>query len=99
MNKLGHTYYDGENAKLLGLVRSAKRAIKLFENAVELGDTTAMYNLGNCCAKGDGVKLNLKKAMHFYRMSGDRGDAVSQNALGARLFAQDNFEEAFRGEL
>jgi TPR repeat protein len=96
MNKLGLLYFDAEKARLLGLVRSAKRAIKLWENAVELGDTTALYNLGNCCANGDGVKLNLKKAMNFYRMASDRGDPVSQNALGVRLFAQDNFEEAFR---
>ena len=96
MTNFGHIYFAGEKAKVLGLVRSAKRANKLWENAVELGDLAAMRNLGASYAKGDGVKMNVKKAMHFYRMASDRGDAFSQNDLGSMLAARGNFKEALR---
>jgi hypothetical protein len=96
MNELGEAYVDRKFAKSLRLVLSAKRAVKLWEKAAQLGNAEAMYNLAFSFEKGRGVKLNLKKAMHFYRMSADMGDAVSQKRLGVLLCNLKNFEEGFR---
>ena len=101
MNELGEVYCDGKQAKKLGLVKSAKRARALWEKATELGEVEAMYNMGRFYDEGPigvnpvGVKLNKKKAMHFYRMAADLGHAVSQNWLGIKLITVD-WEEAFR---
>ncbi|KAH8097909.1 hypothetical protein JL720_828 [Aureococcus anophagefferens] len=96
MNELGEAYVDRKCAKSFRLVLSAKRAVKLWEKAAQLGNAEAMYNLAFSFEKGRGVKLNLKKAMHFYRMSADMGDAVSQKRLGVLLCNLKNFEERFR---
>ena len=96
MSELGETYADRKAAKVFGLVRSEKRAVKLWEKAAQLGSAEAMYSLARSYAKGLGVRLNKKKAMHFYRMSADMGDAVSQNRLATMLCDLKNFEEGFR---
>ena len=76
-----------------GLVKSDKKAAKIWKRAVELGDVRAMVFLGEVYKTGSGVKLDKKKAERLYRMAADRGDAVAQNNLGALL---DSEEEAFR---
>ena len=96
MNELGEAYVDRKCAKSFRLVLSAKRAVKLWEKAAQLGNAEAMYNLGKSFQYGRGVKLNLKKAMNFYRMASDRGDPVSQKRLGTMLCGLKNFEEGFR---
>lgn len=50
-----------------------------------LGNVDAMTHLGNLYERGDGVKLDEKKAMQLYRMAADRGDADGQNFLGIML--------------
>ena len=45
---LGSAYHHG----LYGLVKSAKKAAKIYRRAVELGDVDAMVFLGKCTARG-----------------------------------------------
>ncbi|EGB11222.1 hypothetical protein AURANDRAFT_21499, partial [Aureococcus anophagefferens] len=89
---LGNAYRGGQ----LGLVKSDKKAAKLWKRAVELGDVRAMNNLGRLYEHGSGVKLDKKKAARLYRAAADRGDAVAQNNLGLFLDSEGKFEEAFR---
>lgn len=89
---LGQAYLGGH----YGLVKSAKKAAKIFKRAVELGNTQAMCYLGYLHQHGNGVKSNLKKAAQLYRMAADRGHAVSQFNLA--LFAEEagDLDEARR---
>ncbi|EGB07290.1 hypothetical protein AURANDRAFT_64980 [Aureococcus anophagefferens] len=80
----------------LGLVKSDKKAAKIWKRAVALGDVEAMNNLGTLYDNGSGVKLDKKKAERLYRAAADRGDAFAQNNLGALLDTEKKFEEAFR---
>ena len=66
----------------LGLVPSHKKAARLYQRAVELGDVMAMYNLAIVYDEGQGVKLDKKKAVKYYRMAADRGYAGAQYNLG-----------------
>ena len=74
----------------------------IVEKATELGEVEAMYNMGRFYDEGPigvnpvGVKLNKKKAMHFYRMAADRGCALSQTCLAEMLCESGNIKEAFR---
>jgi TPR repeat protein len=83
INFLGVSYRDG----LVGLVKSAKKAAKLFKRAVELGNLDALSNLGHLYAQGDrhGVKKDNKKAMQLFRMAADRGCAEAQAKVAAGL--------------
>jgi len=89
---LGNAYRHGE----LGLVKSDKKAAKIFRRAVELGDVLAMRNLGTCYYTGSGVKLDKKKAERLFRMAADRGDSVAQCNVGKFLDSEEKHEEAFR---
>tara|TARA_B100000482_G_scaffold180855_1_gene153651 strand:- start:57 stop:539 length:483 start_codon:yes stop_codon:yes gene_type:complete len=89
---LGNAYHGGT----LGLVKSDKKAAKIWKRAVELGDVDAMINLGTLYVTGSGVKLDKKKAERLFRMAADRGKATAQYNLGVSLESEQRFEEAFR---
>jgi hypothetical protein len=89
---LGHTYSRGN----YGLVKSDKKAAKIYWRAVELGDVDAMVVLGALHENGSGVKLDKKKAERLFRMAADRGDATAQTCLGSLLHSEKKFEEAVR---
>jgi hypothetical protein len=89
---LGDTYCSG----LLGLVKSDKKAAKIYRRAVELGNVDAMVFLGVSYQNGSGVKLDKKKAARLFRAAADRGDATAQNISGTILRYEERFEEAFR---
>jgi TPR repeat protein len=89
---LGEAYACG----YYGLVKSDKKAAKIYRRAVELGDVDAMVYLGQLHQRGSGVKLDKKKAERLYRMAADRGDAVAQNNMGFLLDAEKKFDEPFR---
>jgi len=66
----------------LGVVKSYKKAARLYQRAADLGDVDAMYNIGVAYWNGVGVKLDKKKAVKYYRMAADRGIAKAQFNLG-----------------
>jgi hypothetical protein len=92
ITSLGDAYHLGR----YNLVKSDKKAAKIYRRAVELGDVEAMSYLGILYANGSGVKLDKKKAERLFRMSADRGDADAQNNLGVILYCEKRFEESFR---
>lgn len=75
----------------LGLVKSSKKAVRLFKRAVELGDTEAMFKLGIMYERGggDGVKLNHVKAMQLFRAAADRGDGRGEAMMAYCLLKPD----------
>ena len=92
---LASAYQHGDRD--LGLVKSAKKAVKLYKRAVELGDTQAMVNLGSFyvgCHTGSGVKVDKKKAMQLFRMAADRGSPQGQCNLAAALMEENETEQA-----
>jgi hypothetical protein len=89
---LGDAYCEG----WYGLVKSDKKAAKIYRRAVELGDVEAMVFLGAFYEHGSGVKLDKKKAERLYRAAADRGDVVGQACLGSFLCSQEKHEESFR---
>ena len=82
MCQLGDCYKAGD----LKLVPSHKKAARLYQRASDLGDVSAMIDLGYAFERGEGVKIDKKKAVKYYRMAADRGHAGSQCNLGNALF-------------
>jgi hypothetical protein len=89
---LGDSYQEG----WYGLVKSDKKAAKIWKRAVELGDVDAMVSLGELHQRGSAVKLDKEKAERLFRMAADRGDACAQSILGLLLHSEEKHEEAFR---
>lgn len=80
-----------------GVVKSTKKAAKIYKRAVELGDAEAASRLAVLYAAGDGVKLDKNKALQLWRTAADRGYAHAQAKLAE--FLEDNgspHEETFR---
>ena len=94
MDFLGIAYRDGG----LGLVKSAKKAAKIFKRAAELGNLSATLNLATLYLYGDGVKLNTAKAMQLFRLVGDRGHgrtpALAQVTIGQICEDSSRHDEA-----
>ena len=93
MEYLGLMYYKGQ----LGLVKSAKKAVKLFERGAELGDVACMMRLGLIYTNGAaGVKVDWKKAKKLFQVAADRGRMDAQMNLATCLLREGAKEEAFR---
>jgi len=78
---LGDYYFFGH----MGLVKSAKKAAKLWKRGVELENVDSMVNLAHLYQQGDGVKLDLRKALQLMRIAAERGDANAQQRTGILL--------------
>ena len=82
IRQLGRSYVDGS----FGLVPSHKKAGRLYQRAVDLGDVLAMYDLGVLYFQGQGVKLDQKKAFKYFRMAANRGLPKAQCNLGKSCY-------------
>lgn len=75
-------------------------AIKLFKNAVELGDKESEYELGNIYWNGLGVSVNNNEAIKWYRLAGGKGVLKAQLKLGTIFLRGDgvnkNEDEALK---
>ena len=90
---LAECYRDGK----MGLVKSAKKAAKIYKRAVELGSMDAMVGLAGLFQTGSGVKLDNKKAEQLLRLAADRGHAVAQAKLAHLIFQNNRADpESFR---
>lgn len=61
LNNLAYCYEHG-----MGVKQDFQKAVELYEKAVKLGDSSAMYNLAYCYENGTGVEKNLQKAVELY---------------------------------
>ena len=94
MIRLAVAYEKGE----YGLLKSDKKAAKIYKRAAELGNANAMLDLGCLYYHGsdDGVKRNWKKAIEMYRRSAQLGVATAQWHLSDLLNRKNELDEARR---
>jgi hypothetical protein len=93
---LGTAYLTGK----LGLVKSSKKAMKLFKRAMDLGDVQATAHLAQLYNDGAGVKIDKKKTIQLLRKAADGGHARAQykiaGHIGTAATGEQDLEEAFR---
>jgi len=78
MCDLGVCYANGE-----GVARDPRRAVELYESAVERGCVRAMVNLGICLQQGEGTRQDPKRAVGLYKAAIKEGDVDAECCLGA----------------
>ena len=89
---LGDLYRSGHRD--FGIVKSVKKAAKIYKRAVELGNVEAMLRLGVAYQMGEGVKADKKKARRLWRMAGERGHCVALDNLGHSSTIEGDMEDA-----
>lgn len=72
MITLGLCYQKGQ-----GTDTDTVEGFKLFKRAAEKGLPASQYELGNCYEYGTGTKINLNKALYWYR----KAENVNHNYL------------------
>jgi TPR repeat protein len=74
---LGEKYFHGKGVK-----QSYEMAKRLFEQAAQQGDVSAMYNLGRLYESGGGVEQSYEKAFEYYEQAAELGLTEAQFNLG-----------------
>ena len=60
----------------------AQSTYKEYIKAAKKGDVDAQCRIGLCYSKGDGVEIDAKKAVNWWRKAAEQGHAISQQFLG-----------------
>ena len=75
---MGGVYYIGTEE----IKQDARKAVALWEKAVELGSELAHYYLGVAYANGEGVERDGEKAMYHWRLAAISGIPMARYNLG-----------------
>ena len=89
---LGCNYRDGED----GFPQDYDKALELFVRAGELGSTEAYCNIGAAYSNGNGVEIDTKKAMHYYKLAAIRGNINARHNLGVQVENAGNINRALK---
>jgi len=89
---LGNDYRDGTN----GYPQDYVKALELLHQAGELGHATAYCSIGYSYMYGKGVKVDKKKAKHYWELGAMGGDADARHNLGAWEKDAGNVDRALK---
>ena len=73
---LGRCHHKGE-----GTIKDPIKALEIYQKAIKMGNTNAMYNSAIIYEKRDGVQKNLNKAIELYEMAASFGHYRAMNNL------------------
>ena len=79
-----------------GLPQDRARANELYLKAGELGCAAAFFNLGVVYRTGNGVKIDEKKAKHYYELAAMNGFVQARHNLGCVESRAGNNHRAFK---
>ena len=92
INNLGIRYRDGTN----GYPQDYRKALELWHRAGELGHAMAYSNIGYAYHCGQGVKVDVKKARHYYELAAIGGDVDARHSLGFIEMKACNMNKALK---
>lgn len=74
--------------------RTVAAEVKALIARADAGDADAQLRVGSAYDTGSGAPRSEKKAMRYYLMAADQGNAEAQNSLGSILQAEKRYPEA-----
>ena len=92
MHQLGSHYAEG----IYGLPQNHAKALELWHQSAELGNTAAYLNIGNAYWCGRGVERNEKKADYYYELAAMGGVAEARYNLGNAEIRAGNMDRALK---
>ena len=79
-----------------GFPQDYAKALDLFHRAAKLGHAGAYLGIGNVYDIGQGVKVDKKKAKHYYELSAIGGDTQARYNLGCMEMMEGNIDIALK---
>eukprot|EP00956_Cyclotella_meneghiniana_P008651 scaffold11800_cov27-Cyclotella_meneghiniana.AAC.4 len=92
MHLLAGYHRDGQN----GLPVNQSKAFQLLQRSSELGCAEAHYSLGIAYKMGEGVEIDMKKAIHHYQIAAIMGSMFARHNLACIEFENRNYELAMK---
>ena len=92
MFNLGCCYASGDD----GVPKDQKKAVELWLQAANLGNTESYYNIGCAYLHGYGVERDEKKATHFWELAAIGGDEKARYNLGVKDYGEGNMNRALK---
>ena len=89
---LGNYYRDGRN----GFPQNHTKALELYHQAAELGDSQSYGSIGLAYAYGRGVEKNDMKAIYFLELAAMRGSEFARYNLGVSEENSGNMDRALK---
>ena len=89
---IGLLYRNGKD----GYPRDMDMALELWHRAGELGHTEAYTNIGGAYELGEGVKVDKKKAKHYWELGAMKGNAQARHNLGIKEERAGNANRAIK---
>ena len=89
---LGGFYRDG----VFGFPQDYTKALELWHRAGELGCADAYCRIAYVYSKGVGVKVDKKKAKHYYELAAIGGNEVARHNLGGNEAIAGNYDRALK---
>ena len=92
INNCAIYYRDGER----GFTQNYKMALKLFHRSGKLGCSEAYCSIGYAYDTGQGVKVDEKKAVHYYELAAKMGNANARYNLSRMEINAGNMDRAIK---
>jgi len=89
---LGNYYRDGRN----GFPQDYNKALELWHRAGELGHAKSYQTIGDAYDNGEGVKVEEKKAEHYYELAAMMGNVEARYNLGFQEGKAGNMDRAIK---
>jgi len=92
MYNLGYYYSEG----IYGYPQDYNKALELYYRAADLGYAEAYCNIGYAYSNGEGVKVDMEKANHYYELAAMGGNERARHNLGVTEGHAGNFDRALK---
>ena len=89
---LGCCYFDWPNR----LPQYRDKALELWHQAAELGNTASYHNIGMAYLHGRGVERDMKKAVHYWELAAMGGHVATRHNLGISEGLDGNIDRALK---
>jgi len=88
----GCDYRDGT----CGYPQDDTKALELYHRAAELGYAGSYVSIGYAYSFGEGVEVDKKKAIHYWKLAAMKGNAIARYNLGNMERRKGNFDRAIK---
>jgi len=92
IGKQGMYYEQGRN----GFPKDYTKALELYHRAANLGYANAYSSIGYAYSNGQGVKVNKKRASHYFELSAMMGNETARHNLGSMEARTGNTDRALK---
>jgi len=93
--KFEQEFFDRQGDKLETFMinKDPKEAVNYFKKAADLEDAEAIYHLGMCYLKGEGVEQDSKEAVRLFRKSAEKNNIFARYSLAKCYEAGEGVEQ------